>query len=109
MKLETVGDLIAIRKLQFLGKPTSEVVVTLGSHSRLRTSWMQKYDCLFQITGAGDECVRYAAGIDAFHAIELTLKLIGSVLSRLSRDLNGQLHWEYDEKGGFGFPEFRES
>jgi hypothetical protein len=64
--------------------------------------------CPYQITGAGDQRVRYAAGVDAFQAIELALKMIGADLSNLNRGLNGRLCWECDQSGGLGFPVFPE-
>jgi hypothetical protein len=110
MKLETVGEVIAVRKLQLSGEPSSEILVKLGKPQPFPDSpEADDFYCPFQITGAGDERVRYAAGVDGFQAIELTVKLIGVVLSKLSRELNGRLRWECDENGGIGFPGYPES
>ncbi len=107
MRLETVGDVIAVRKLRLLDDSGREIQVKLGKpQPSSDLPGVEEYFCPFQITGAGDEQVRYAAGVDAFQAIQLTLKLIGSELLRLNKKLDGNLHWECDESGGFGFPTF---
>ena len=105
MRLETVGDVIAIRKLQVLGEPGRKVHVKLGKPQPSPDS--PDIECYrpFQITGAGDERVRYAAGVDAFQAIKLTFRLIASSLSRINRDLDGKLRWDFDNGGGLGFAE----
>ena len=72
MKLETVGDVMATRKLQVLAEPEHEVLVKLGRPQPSPDGPQSgEYFCRFQITGVGDERVRYAAGVDAFQAIEL--------------------------------------
>jgi hypothetical protein len=106
MKLENVGEAIATRRLQFLGEPGREVLISLGRPRPSPDSPESgEYFCPFQITGAGDERVRYAAGVDGFQALELALKLIGSVLYRLNSQAGGRLRWEFDESGGLGFPQ----
>jgi hypothetical protein len=42
--------------------------------------------------------------VDAFQSIELALKMIGAELGKLNREHDGQLRWEGDERGDFGFP-----
>jgi hypothetical protein len=46
----------------------------------------------------------YAAGVDAFQALELALKMIGADLAFSNRRLDGQLRREYDADGDLGFP-----
>jgi hypothetical protein len=106
MRLETVDGVMATRRLQVLGEPWREVLAKLG---RLQPSVdapeSGEYFCPFQITGVGDERVRYAAGVDAFQAIDLTVRLIGAYLRRLNDEVGGKLRWERDANGGLGFPE----
>jgi len=106
VKLHDVGEVIAVRKFCLADDPAREVVLKLGKPRPFPdTPEDQDSFCPFQITGAGDERVRYAAGVDAFQAIQLTLKLIRVVLTRLNEDLGGKLTWTCDESEGFGFPE----
>jgi len=105
MKIETLGEVMATRRLQVSGEPEREVLVKLGRPQPSRDAPDSgEYFCPFQITGAGDERVRYAAGVDAFQAIELTLRLIGAELHRLNGQVEGRLRWECDESGNLGFP-----
>jgi hypothetical protein len=106
MKLETVGDVMATRKLQVLAEPDHEGLVKLGRPQPSPDDpESEEYFCPFQITGVGDERVRYAAGVDAFQAIELALRLIGAFLHRLNGQAGGRIRWKCDESGGLGFPE----
>lgn len=61
------------------------------------------YYCPYQIAGVGSGKVKYAAGIDAFQAIQLAMQRIGTDLSVLNRECGGKLRWEGDEDGGLGF------
>jgi hypothetical protein len=106
MRLEAVDDVMATRGLQVLGETGREVLVKLGRpRPSLDAPESGEYFCPFQITGIGDERVRYAAGVDAFQAIELTLRLIGASLRRLNGEAGGKLRWASDANGGLGFPE----
>jgi hypothetical protein len=60
--------------------------------------------CPYRISGAGADRILYGAGVDAFQAIELGLRMIGVDLAALNRKLDDQLRWECDEHGGLGFP-----
>jgi hypothetical protein len=106
MRRETLDEVMATRGLQVLGEPGREVLVKLGRpRPAVDAPESGEYFCPFQITGIGDERVRYAAGVDAFQAIELTLKLIGAYLRRLNGEAGGKLRWGCDANGGLGFPE----
>ena len=105
MKLHNIDDIIAVRRLRLLGEPDREIVLKLGRPQLSPDSLeYEEYYCPYQIAGAGDERVRYAAGVDAFQALQLALTLIGPALSRLKGELDGRLQWDYDDAGGFGFP-----
>jgi hypothetical protein len=105
MKLDEVGEIIAARKLSLLTDdgPASEVLALLGKPTQ--TPEHSDYYCPYQIKAAGSETVRYMCGIDAFQALELAIRSLGSELEVLNQRLEGNLRWEGDEKGWLGFPD----
>ena len=104
MKLDSVGTVIATRELFLANDPGRGILVKMGMPQPLPDALGDDHYCPFQITGIGNERVKYAAGIDPFQAIELALKIIGAELARLNSEHDGQLYWECDDRGGFGFP-----
>jgi hypothetical protein len=63
------------------------------------------YFCPFQITGTGSEQVRYGAGVDAFQAVWLTLKMIGALLYSSPEGKKGDLSWFGQSDLGFPAPD----
>jgi len=104
MRLDTVGEGIAVRRFSFANEPAQNIVVKMGKPQPLPEALGDDHFCPIQIIGAGSENVKYAAGVDAFQSIELAFKLIGTLLSVLNREHNGQFRWECDEDGNLGFP-----
>ena len=102
MRLNSIGEVIAARRLSLIDEPNREILVKMGKPQK--TPSEEDFFCPFQITGIGDERVDSIVGIDAFQAIQLTLQFIGGRLMLLNRENGGRLRWECDEKGGFGFP-----
>jgi hypothetical protein len=105
MKLDDVGETIAVRRLNLLrdGESPTKVLVLLGKPKQLRDHC--DFYCPYQIKGAGDEKVRYSCGIDAFQSLQLVIWTAGVELEVINKNLAGKLGWEGDEKGCFGFPE----
>jgi hypothetical protein len=79
----------------------SAVSVIMGKLQRFPDGH-EDYFCPFQITGIGDEKVRYGAGIDAFQAVYLTLQMIGAILYTMPEAKSGALSWL--GQSNFGFP-----
>jgi hypothetical protein len=104
MKLDSVGDVIAIRELFLTSNPSNKIVVTMGKPQPLPDALGDDHFCPIQIVGIGSETVKYAAGVDAFQSIELGFKMIGIELAYLNSKHSGQLRWEGDEHGDLGFP-----
>lgn len=104
MKLESIGEVIAVRTLYLANDPNRKLVVKMGKPQPLPDSLGDAHFCPYQITENGTDKIFYGAGADAFQALELGLKMIGVDLAILNRKLDGQLRWECDEKGGLGFP-----
>jgi hypothetical protein len=101
MKLNDVGAVIATRELSLLaGK---KVTVLIGKPEKF--SGAEDYYCPYQILGLGSERVRYAGGIDAVQALELTLKMIGTDLYTSQEAQGNELSWNGGQKSGdLGFP-----
>jgi hypothetical protein len=103
MRIATLGDVVAVRELELSqGKTAKPVRVIIGKPLPFPDS--SGYYCPFQITGAGSEEIKYAAGIDAVQALQGVMVLIAADLEFQNEKLGGKLHWEGDSRGGFGFP-----
>jgi hypothetical protein len=101
MKLEDVGEIIAVRYLFFEGETESKITVIIGKPQEYPGT--SDYYCPIQIKGTGSEKVEYAVGIDAVQAIQLAFKWAGATLSHLNNTFGGRLRWEGGEPGDFGF------
>jgi hypothetical protein len=104
MRLDSVGNVIAVRKLSLANEASRSIVVKMGEPQPLPDATGDDRYCPFQITGVGSERVKYAAGVDAFQSIELALRMIGAELAKINREHDGHLQWEGNEHGDLGFP-----
>jgi hypothetical protein len=106
MKLDTIGDVIATRRLFLVNDPNWPVIVKMGKPQPLPDAVGDEHYCPIQITGLGSEKVKYATGLDAFQSIELALRLIGIEVAVLNREYHGQLRWwdRNEQHGNLGFP-----
>lgn len=103
MKLESVGEVIAIRRLCLNDDEKNEVFVTIGKPQPFSDS--PDYYCPFQINGLlGRESVFYAGGVDAIQAIQLAMKMIGALLYTSDEAKQGRLRWTGGSNGDLGFP-----
>jgi len=104
MKLSSVGEVIAERKLLLRGDAASdrEVVVLLGKPLPFPDS--NDYYCPYQIKGIGEEKVKYLGGVDAFQAIGFAMQALGAELQVLNEKASGKLYWDGDKEGSLGFP-----
>ena len=100
MKLDSVGTVIAARELAIDG--AKKVQVIIGKPEKFPDS--SDYYCPYQITGIGNERIRYAGGVDAVQAFQLALNMIGADLYTSKEAKAGKLNWEAGEKGDLGFP-----
>ena len=94
----TLGDVIATREFRVTRPQATRVVLLIGKPKRLDSG--DTYYCPYQITGTGDEKVRYAAGIDAVQSLQLAMGLIGADLAALDRASTGTLRWVLGREGG---------
>jgi hypothetical protein len=113
MKLESIGEVIAARRLSLANAPSADIVVLMGKPQPFPDDPPDSgYYCPIQIMGVGSQQVKYAGGVDAFQALELGLRLLGIELAVINRAVGGTLRWEGEEEGDLGFPfpdEFRAS
>jgi hypothetical protein len=103
MDLNEIQEVIATRELS-LDEPQGirKVTVSLGKPEPFPEA--EGYCCPFQILGIGSEKVKYAAGIDAVQALQLVMVMIGATLQFLAKEIGGNLQWDGNSPGDFGFP-----
>ena len=104
MKIEDVGEIIAVRVLEYVeqGKKSSPVEVAIGKPRQFPDS--TDYYVPYRIKGAGIEKLWYAGGVDSAQALQLVMIGIGSDLLAIGRKLPGKLQWIGDDSGDLGFP-----
>lgn len=104
MNLASVGEVIATRKLYLVHDKESvkEILIFLGKPQPFQNS--SDFYCPYQITGIGDEKVRYAGGVDEIQAIQLVLKMIGAELYTSEEAKFDKLRWLDKTDGDLGFP-----
>ncbi len=103
MRLETVGEIVAVRNLVWKDAArTKPVQVLVGKPRKFPDG--EAFYCPWRIVGQGSEQIRYAVGADAVQALQLVMPMIGAALCRLQIDHGGQFD-QQGESGGHGFPE----
>jgi len=104
MKIEDVGEIIAVRVLEYVeqGTKSSLVEVAIGKPRQFPDS--TDYYVPYRIKGAGIEKLWFAGGVDAVQALQLVMVGIGSDLLVISRKLPGKLQWIGGDPGDLGFP-----
>jgi uncharacterized protein (DUF302 family) len=106
---ETIGDVIAERRLSVVGLPELKVIIQLGKPrdaEELFKDGKEAADafCPFRILGVGDEHIHYAIGIDAIQALQLVMKAITAEIAVLSKQYEYTFRWFDDSGGDLGFP-----
>ena len=101
MELDTIGEVIATRRLCLVDDPGREILVKIG---KPQLSKHNDYFCAIQVTGIGEERVYGIYGVDSVQALELGMRAIGSELQRLNTQHQGRIEWGGAPKGWFGFP-----
>ncbi|MFZ0961502.1 MAG: hypothetical protein WAO35_11415 [Terriglobia bacterium] len=105
MSLQNMGNIIAERALTLLedNGNTRQVSVRLGEPQASPNH--DEYHCSIQFVGLGDEKVRQIFGIDAFQALQLTLRYISFRPHHYRKESNLILYaWEQGDD--MGFPEY---
>jgi hypothetical protein len=93
-----LGTVIAERVLQAT-KLGMEVRVRIGCPRKTTTG---EFITTYQIVGAGDEKVRFAAGLDAVQSLQLVFSMIGADVHHGLKDYHFQ--WADGDDSGFPTP-----
>jgi hypothetical protein len=107
---ETIGDVIAERRLFVVGHPHLKVVVRIGKPRDLEELFKDGKEnadmfCPFQFRGVGDERIHFAAGVDAIQALQLVMKAIPVELNALMKEGGYVFRWLDEGESDLGFPE----
>lgn len=104
MDFDSVGEIIATRRLYFLDegniKRTVSVFVGMPQQSPDSTG----YHCPFQVIGIGSQQTHLAQGVDSIQALQSALILIAASLDHLNDEIGGRLAWQGGCNGDLGFP-----
>ena len=97
MAVETISaeSVIAVRILTLDERPV-EVLIAKPEKAG------EDYQCKYQIKGVGDERIKSIAGIDAVHALQLTLRVLAAEVVNL-KSQHPSLRWEDDPTESLGF------
>ncbi len=103
MDIHSIGQVMAQRRYTLLTKlgPPEEVIVRLGIPQESEDG---AFFCPFEIVGFGAMRIRCAWGVDAFQALQLTLKMIGVNLHHY-RQGYGEGFYFTEEGDDLGFPD----
>jgi hypothetical protein len=94
------SSIIAERTLECSQDPRQNVIVKLA---RPKLNGKTKaYECTYQITGAALNLTRRAAGLDAFQAIQVALRMIGIEIEHIEK--KSGLHLTFSDLTSSGFP-----
>jgi hypothetical protein len=97
-----MGPVVAERRLRVSGRPDLDVRLRIGKPRPYPDDPRENYYCPYEITGLGKEHGGHIGGVDAIQAVELTLRVLPSVLDALRREYPG-LGWEDAPPGDYGF------
>ncbi|HLY06056.1 MAG TPA: hypothetical protein VKR31_09935 [Rhizomicrobium sp.] len=101
MKLDDLGEVIAMRELTLDGNRKVEVRIGKPQRSPHRDEWF----CPQQISGIRSGRVKHMTGGDSVQALVLTLSMVGAELYCSEEYEAGRLTWDWGAvKGDLGFP-----
>ena len=104
MDFDSVGEIIATRRLYFLDEGNLKRTVSVFLGMPQQSSDSSGYHCTFQVIGIGSQQTRLARGVDSIQALQSALILIAASLNHLNNEIGGKLAWEGGRKGELGFP-----
>lgn len=104
MDFDSVGEIIATRRLYFLDEGNIKRTVSVFLGMPQQSPHSSGYHCSFQVIGIGSQQTQLARGVDSIQALQSALVLIGVSLNHLNNEIGGKLAWEGGGKGELGFP-----
>jgi hypothetical protein len=103
MGFESIGEIIATRRLYFFDEINTKRTVSVFIGKPQESSDSPGYHCPFQVIGIGSQETHLAKGLDSIHALQSALILIAAHLNQLNDEIGGKLSWEGGPEGELGF------
>ena len=103
MGFESIGEIIATRKLYFIDASDTRRTVSVFVGLPEESSDPPGYHCPFQVIGIGTQETHLAQGLDSIHALQSAMILIAAHLNQLNDQIGGKLSWEGGPLGKLGF------
>jgi len=103
MGFESIGEIIATRRLYFLDETNRKRTVSVFIGKPEDSPDSPGYQCPFQVIGIGGQETHLAQGLDSIHALQSALILIAAHLNQLNDEIGGKLSWEGGPEGELGF------
>jgi hypothetical protein len=104
MDFESIGEIIATRRLHFFDESNKERVVSVFVGKPQQSNGSPDYQCPFQVIGIGSQTTQLARGRDSIQALQSALILVSASLNYFNNELGGKLIWDGGPKGELGFP-----
>jgi hypothetical protein len=104
MDFDSVGEIIATRRLYFLDEGNNKRTVSVFLGKPQQSPDSNGYHCPFQVIGIGNQQTQLARGVDSIRALQSALTLIAASLNHLNNEIGGKLAWEGGCKDELGFP-----
>ena len=104
MDFDSIGEIIATRKLHFVDEGNKKRTVGVLVGKPQQSNGSSDYQCSFQVIGIGSQETQTARGHDAIQALQSALLLISANVNQLNNELGGKLIWDGGSKGELGFP-----
>lgn len=103
MGFESIGEIIATRRLYFIDESDNKRTVSVFVGKPQESSDSPGYNCAFQVIGIGSQETHLAQGLDSIHALQSAMILIAAHLNQLNDEIGGKLSWEGGLQGELGF------
>lgn len=103
MGFESIGEIIATRRLYFIDESDNKRTVSVFVGKPQESSDSPGYHCAFQVIGIGSQDTHLAQGLDSIHALQSAMILIAAHLNQLNDEIGGKLSWEGGLEGELGF------
>jgi hypothetical protein len=104
MDFESIGEIIATRRLHLVDEGNHKRTVSVFVGKPQQSHGSADYHCPFQVIGIGSQQTQLARGHDSIQALQSALILIAASLNHLNNELGGKLIWDGGRKGELGFP-----
>jgi hypothetical protein len=103
MGFESIGELIAARRLYSIDESDNKRTVSVFVGKPEESSDPPGYHCPFQVIGIGTQETHLAQGLNSIHALQSAMILIAAHLNQLNDEIGGKLSWEGGLQGELGF------